>query len=383
MEKNLVAHLHSAFLNPIDKFTTQKWWRMKSVIVLTILSFVFSTGAFFYLPTAFTLDNWKSFNFKKENLFKQPPFSEESHAAKKTFRITVPLIAKTLHLNNWLTVAFIWICNCLFLYFSILLFEKLLTNKVAALLGTFALTFIYVGHAGFTDINTWFDGVAYLLLLIACLSTSHWLIFLSIILACFTDERAYLSSMLVLLFHFLEVRDAKFLSNLKTNKKAIFTFLGVATALALRLLIQIKYNLHTLTGGTTLDRIMNDSDFWGMAVWTHLEGFWLLLLLVGIILLQEKKYTLTSLLFLIVAAFSCSSFLIFDKTRSGAYIFPIIFIGISLLKNKLKVTEWNYLFLLIAIICFLFPSYYVISDTAPYTHWYKPVFIRVLDLIIK
>ncbi|MFM2048449.1 MAG: hypothetical protein RI955_997 [Bacteroidota bacterium] len=377
----LFQPIEQFIFNPIHTFSNSKYWKWKTTLLLTIASFIFSTGAFFYLPTAFKNENWESYNFKKENLFKQPPYNDASHAAKKTFRITVPLIAKIFHFNNWTTVAFMWAINFFFLFFILQMFLKLIDDKTIAVLGTIGFTFIYVGHAGFTDINTWFDGIAYFFILTAILSRNNFIILSSIILACFTDERAYLSSCLVFLFHVILNSENEISFSFKKHKLSIAAFLAIAIALILRLTIQLIFDLHTKTGGTTITKVLADTDFWGMAMWTFLEGYWLLIIVLGLFLIYQKQYFKTFILLLIIAIFSLASILVFDKTRSGAYIFPLIFIAVLILKNKLNAIEWRYLFLTIAIICFLFPAYYIISDTAPYTLWYKPIFIRAIDFI--
>jgi len=73
--------------------------------------------------------------------------------------------------------------------------------------------------------------------------------------------------------------------------------------------------------------------------------------------------------------------MVFDVTRSSSYIFPIIFISIALLKNYLSKESMRKLLLISAVVCFLFPAYYIITDVYPYTLWYKPIFVRVIDLL--
>jgi hypothetical protein len=377
----LNSAIQQIIYSPIQKFTNSNNWKIKSTLLLVMASFIFSTGPFFYLPTAFKNDNWNSFNFKKENLFKQPPYKDVSHAAKKTFRITVPLIAKIFHFNNWATVAFIWLLNILILFFLLEFFLQLTNDKTIAFLGTFAFTFIYAGHAGFTDIASWFDGAAYFFLLIALFSKQKWIIYFSIILACFTDERAFASSILVSIFHYLMNENKSFLQQLKQLSKTSISVAAILTAIILRLSLQQIFNLHTSSAGASISNILNDSDFWGMGIWTFLEGYWLLILTLFLFLIYSKQYLKSTIFVSVIGVFIMGAFMVFDETRSGSYIFPIIFIAIAILKNELSITEWRILFLLIAVICFIFPAYYIISDTSPYTLWYKPIFVRVLDFV--
>jgi hypothetical protein len=377
----LVTLCNKYFFNWIESFTNGLNWKFKTTFLLVGLSFIFSTGALFYLPTAFKAENWESYRFKKENLFKQPPFNPVSHASKKTFRLTMPIISKVFHFNNWATVAFLWIINFLFLYQFLRYFYKLLGNKTIAFLATFGITFVYIGHAGFTDINTWFDGIAYFFILISIVSNSPIIILSSVLLAAFTDERAFLSAVVVLFYHLMQDWGNAESKNVSSFRNSISVLFGIILSLVIRLYLEYKFDIHLQTGGSTLEKFLADTPFWGMAIWTFLEGYWLLVVLLFLSFIHEKKYLNVFVLMITLAVFTLTSFLVFDKTRSGAYIFPLIFLAVKYLKVKMSIEEWKFLFLAIAIVCFLFPAYYIISDTRPYTLWYKPIFIRLIDLM--
>jgi hypothetical protein len=379
---NFLATLSNKyFFARIEAFTNSLNWKFRTAFLLVGLSFIFSTGELFYLPTAFQGENWESYRFKKENLFKQPPFNPVSHAAKKTFRITVPFIAKIFKFNNWTTIAFMWVINFLFLYHFLKYFYTFFNDKVIAFLATFGITFIYIGHAGFTDINTWFDGIAYFFILIALISNKPIIILSTVLLAAFTDERAFLSAVVVLFFHLIDEWENRKSIALSSFPRTASIFLGIAVALVLRFVIEYSFNIHLENGGMTVAKFLADTPFWGMALWTFLEGYWLLIVLLCLCLIYEKNYLYLAVLIIIITVFTFASFSVFDKTRSGSYIFPIIFLAVKYLKMKIIIEEWRFLFLVIAIICFLFPAYYIISDTPPYTLWYKPIFIRVIDWV--
>ena len=365
--------------NPLSRFTSGKFWKLKLTTLLITLSIFFASGPFFFLKQAFELDNWKSFNFKKENILKQPPFNPISHAAKKTFRITVPLIAKVAHLNNWATVVFEWLLNVLFIYMCIELFLAISADKIVATLGTVGITFIYAGRAGLVDISTWFDGVAYYFLLLSLFCTNRIYIFALLLLAYFTDERAYFSSIIVFFFHLYKNDNQASLFDFKKNVTPLLIFSSAVLGILIRLFLQYNYGLQTQTGGTYLKQILDHSDFWGMSFWTMLEGFWALIFLLLLILIHHKNYFQILVLVGIVALFFLGSTLVFDKTRTGGYMFPIIFLALVLIQKHLQLAQLRNLFFICAVISFLFPAYYIIADTAPYTHWYKPLFIRAVD----
>jgi hypothetical protein len=50
-----------------------------------------------------------------------------------------------------------------------------------------------------------------------------------------------------------------------------------------------------------------------------------------------------------------SSFTTYDSTRSGTFVFPMIFLALIAVKTKLTEKEMRLLLLLVALICFLHP----------------------------
>ena len=126
--------------------------------------------------------------------------------------------------------------------------------------------------------------------------------------------------------------------------------------------------------------ILNDVDFIGMAIWTSLEGYWLLILPTLLILWKNKEFTPFLLLSSLIFILTLGALSVFDKTRSGSYLFPSIFISIYILNNIFSKNDLQKILFICATVCFLFPAYYIISDVSPYTLWYKPIFVRVLDL---
>lgn len=379
---NSLSYLYKNIIDILDNLVSKNNWRIKSVFVLTITSLILSTGAYFYLPTAMKDENWNSFNEKKEHPFTPLNYDPGSHAAKKTFRLTVPLIAKVLHLGNYSVFLLQFIASILLLFFTISLVEKITSDSISGLIASIGLVFIYAGHAGFTDINTWFDEFAYLFLLLAMFYEKPLLIFLFIQLACWTDERAIISSLLIFLWWKLKEEG---ILNFKDFFKVKFNSLSVLIALVFyvieRLSLSAITNLHTPLSNVGLKPLLDDVDFMGMAIWTSLEGFWILVIVSLILLWKEKKVALFTTAISLLTILALGSFSVFDKTRSGSYMFPIIFISIYILKNYFSLKDVRIILLIVASICFLFPSYYIISDVRPYILWYKPIFIRFLDLV--
>ena len=111
---------YSLFIRLIEKFIALRYWKIKLVLLLTVISIVLSTPQYVRLHDTMKKNiSWQAYDQKKKDLFSQPDFNPRTNAAKKTFRLTVPAIAKIFHLNNYAILALQFFIGLLFLYFSI------------------------------------------------------------------------------------------------------------------------------------------------------------------------------------------------------------------------------------------------------------------------
>lgn len=375
--------VYENIIRRIEKFTSSKYWKIKSVLTLTFLSLFFASPQFSgYEKTFKEIKGWQAFHQQNEQPLTPLDFNGASNAAKRTFRLTVPILAFVFHLNDYSILAIEWLVNILFLYFCILLFENISNDRSIALLGAIGLTFIYNGHAGFTDNNAWFDIVAYLFLLLAMLYSNVFLIFIFTFLASWTDERAVVASLLIFLwwkFNEIKAIDFSFASYFKFEKKSSAVILALLFYGGGRYLLTMYFGLQTPAKGIGLEVLMNATDALGLGLWSALEGFWLLLIVCYIFLFRQKKYVVALSISLVIAVIMLIAYSVEDITKSAGYMFPVIFIAVAILFETISKIDLRRLLLLCAIVCFLFPSYYYASHNH-IAVWYKPVFIKALDL---
>ena len=376
-------NIYKIVFNKTEKYTSSRYWRIKFVMSLTLLSLFFSSPQFSgYEKTFEEIKGWQAFHQQREQPLTPLDFNGASNAAKRTFRLTVPMLAFAFHLNDYAILALEWLVNILFLYFCILLFEKITNDRSIALLGAIGLTFIYNGHAGFTDNNAWFDIVAYLFLLLAMLYSNVFLIFIFTFLAAWTDERAVVASLLIFLwwkFNEIKAADFSFAAYFKFEKKSSAVLLALLFYGFGRFLLTNYFGLQTPAKGIGLEVLMNATDAMGLGLWSALEGFWLLLIVCCIFLFRQKKYVVALSISLMIAVIMLIAYSVEDITKSAGYMFPVIFIAVAILFETISKIDLRRLLLLCAIVCFLFPSYYYASHNH-IAVWYKPVFIKALDL---
>ncbi|MEI7801648.1 MAG: hypothetical protein WCI97_03270 [Bacteroidota bacterium] len=377
-----LSTIYENIIARIEKFTSSRNWKIKSVLALTFLSLCLATPQIGgYEKTFSEIKGWQAFNQQKEHPFTPLDFNGASNAAKRTFRLTVPLLAFVFHLNDYAVLVIEWLVNILLLYCSLLLFEKISNDKALTLIGAIGFAFIYNGHAGFNDNNAWFDVVAYLFLLLAMLYSNVFLIFTFTFLAAWTDERAVVASLLIFLwwkFNEIKTTDFSFSSFFRFEKKSSAVLLSLICYSAIRISLGKYFGLHTPDKGIGFEVFMNATDVMGLGLWTALEGFWLLLVIFFVVLLKQKRYTVTLSMAAMTTVIMLIAFSVEDITKSAGYMFPIIFIAVAVLADKFSRIDLRKILLACALVCFLFPSYYL-AHADHRALWYEPVFVKALD----
>jgi hypothetical protein len=301
------------------------------------------------------------------SLTKIPP---ESFMAKKVFRLTVPVVIRVFHLNRAGVIAIQALLGFLLLLFSYKLANRILEDSVSATLVTAGIAFIYAGRACFTDIAyTHFDGWAYFFILMALYNRNLFAIFLFATMAAWIDERGVLALIFPILFHQVEAsKDKNFalLPLLRPARSSIAVLLAVAGYIALRLYLTHAYNMHTPANDANLS-VLNQNIIhtsFGFGAFTFLEGFWLLLPAVILTGIKNKHYILMTLILGAILAFSLVVFCVYDLTRSGSYLFSVIFVFLVYIRQFVQIANFRSILAVCFFFCFIFPpiNYVAFND---------------------
>lgn len=308
--------------------------------------------------------SWETTKLKSNDITNSLTSADpSSNNAKKVFRLTVPLIMKWLHLSPLGII----ILQC-FLGFFIFVYSykislSILGDVVSATFITASIAFLYFGRVAFFDINrTWFDTFAYFFLLMAIYSQTITGIILFSTLAAWTDERAFIALGIVFLFHHLKKKSyqkTRFKDVISINKEGLAVILSISLYLIVRMVLTLKYNMHTPSDESNFTVLSKTLIFIPVAMWTFLEGFWLVYLFSLAHTVMNKKYFIFVLFLLPLAIFTLISGCVLDMTRSGTYLLPVIFVILDYMrycmdKNRLR----KFLFYCFCI-SFLFPALFV------------------------
>lgn len=322
---------------------------------------------------------WKSVIEQTREPFVQKSYWAGSHDAKLAFRLTPPLIGKVLGLNR---NGYLLLQISFFAMFFFLLTRTLLSLtsdivSTAYLSLGFATTF--VGSVLVSDYRGLFDGIAYTFMLMAMCWRNPLLIFAAAFLASFTDERALVAMPLILLYLIVRESNIKELDLKFLIKGDRYSWAVAASCIAYtvcRLLLAQIFGLKTNSADEHIWLIGKQIDSWAIGLWTGLEGFWLVIIAAGMILLLTKRYAallatgVAALMVFLVAAN------VLDITRSMAYMFPLAILSVCIIEKTEK-KHANYLYFAAMIISAL-PSYNIVEEST-FT-MFHPLLVQILRM---
>ncbi|MBO9611233.1 MAG: hypothetical protein J7619_00990 [Dyadobacter sp.] len=301
--------------------------------------------------------------------------NQETHGGKIDFRFTVPLLAKILgvsaHSNGHSVIVIYLIQSALLVPFLFMLMKILLTrlSPMTTLLLVMGSSTIYLAKSFFWDYDFWFDGFAYFFLAFGMYLKNRVGVFLTLTLACWTDERAVVALASIYLFHLLSESDFDLQSFRQFRGKkdwlqrtSSIVLLTGASYLIIRALLASLFGLHTPTGtgsGVELGLIPYQLKHRLSGVFLTFEGLWVLFLFAVGLLARKGNLLLALSLLAIMAGHILIAYSVFDISRSLTYAFPLIIISAFII-SKHEIRNVKYLYAAAAAICVLLPTQYVI-----------------------
>lgn len=380
------------FFEILTAFTKGRYYRFYFVLALTGTILFFSTPSYQYLPKALGDRSWQVVIQKYHHPFSMANTDDvKSHSSKMNFRITVPLICKIFNLPPIGIYILQFFCGMVFLFLLLKYSEQLLSDKAAAMLLTAAIGFIYTGKSAFVDIYAWFDSFAFLFIISGLLVKGfHWRL-LFFIAALFTDERSYLCVILAMLLGILRWEDTGkgLLLNFihKANNVVIAGICAIIFSAGIRLFLSSKFGLFipamSRESGMGFLVLYDTFPLLGLGWWTSLEGLWIVVFASILCLIMQKRYISSMVMLGIIIVVFFASGMVFDQTRSGSYIFVIVFISINILRDRYTLNEMRQLLTYSAIVSFMFPAIMVVSDMSDRMFWFKPACLRLMTYILQ
>lgn len=305
---------------------------------------------------------WDTLLYKSKHLFSNiNHVGPESHNAKTVFRLTVPIVVRIFNLSYSGLVYFQFFLCYLFLLYFTKYFKRQFSSTYLPFILVLGISTTYFGKALITDFR-WFDGWAFLCFLISIYTRNYFVLFISIYFGLFTDERfIFCIPVLYVLqsdnFDFIQFQFSKIFS-----KKSVIVFIAFVFYLISRFALKIHFDMEMPTeaiGSAFKDNVHH--RLIGLGIFTFFEGYWLIVVYFFWIYFIKKYNLLTYAFVFLLFVGIISVFLVYDITRSGAYLMPFVILFLKCLHSQMNPQIYKQLVVMSTIIAILYPATFVLN----------------------
>jgi len=386
MDQNMLVRFAEDFIRVVDRLTQWKYaaWLLPLMAVACSLFTAFPSSDL--ANSQEMSENWGALLEQVQDPFSVKDHPSASHAANMAFRITPVLLAKALGLRS-INAFLILQGVALVLLFFVLprLFRKISNDPVVSWLLTFSVSFMFVGNVLCSDYRGFFEVLAFLFLAGTLLFDSLFLILGCSLLAFFTDERALIASGLVYIFFVVErekdVNALGLASFFRFSPKMIVLMASWVVYFSLRFFLSYRFGLKTNATGLVdylLHTTIKQINIFPFALWTGLEGFWVIVLIAFAHLVTARKWSFVALCSVAFGVVVLTAIWVFDITRSMAYLMPLIFISLAIVSRLQPLKNLRVISVVVLVFSF-FPTYYAAG--VDHIGWLYPMPLQLLRMM--
>ncbi|TAG52937.1 MAG: hypothetical protein EAZ27_11640 [Cytophagales bacterium] len=357
-----------------------KYYIAKLIIFCFLLSIFFAFPPFHVIYFNLYDEYWLPILKQISDPFHPVVYEASTHAAKRCFRLTVPVFANIFGLKTWGCIFIQYVFGFLNIWLTYKLFIEIFNDIISATFLTISLVFIYLGFGAFYDLRGMFDTLAVGFLLLSMYFKNPIAIFIFIIMCAFTDERGLVASSFIWVYYSISSKENQIsYSIFSINKQKIALISAWTIYFVLRIFLTQYFGFYTTTNNANLGIVLKLMNNAPLAIWSALEGFWLLLFPAFYYLFMSKNYYFSTAFAFSILISLLVGMSVFDLTRSVMYIYPSVFVAGMILNSKESIFMIQKQAYLILILCFLFPSYYFYGILS--TRWCYPLPFRILHIL--
>jgi hypothetical protein len=282
-----------------------------------------------------------------------------SHEANISFRLTVPLIARFLHLNVATLYALHVLAGLVFLWFSIDVAHKILKDKLLVFYFVTALMGTYIGANGYFNYIGHADAFPFLFMLLTFATRQPLLLLGFSQLAFWCDERAILNMSFVGCWYLLpvinEVFDGKTIHLKKIPAPIFWLLLSVVLYILLRQWLAYRYGLHISHGPEFTKKVLAENlTIWGNRFSMALEGLWFVVAAAFAVCVVRRDWWSVALMSAAWLLTALSSMLVIDITRSFSFGFVGLFLALRILQQHAPKHQLKQLLLVSMVVSLFF-----------------------------
>lgn len=366
---NYLENTYQKYESKMAVFLDVDYWHLRAasvsiaIMLLSFFSNVTPLGDFrrYYKNVIVERDEYYLYRVTKdrsENLTGHIVY-QDGASNNRVFRLALPVMVKVLRIKKVsIAIYGLQLLLGVLMYFLMSKFLfRLLDDKIATLLCLVALACIYFGTSFFIECNGYGDFYSFFLLFLAMYFRNPLIIFTCVFTAAWCDERAWVASGLIFLWWWIS---PSILSGNKIRFKPTRQMISILASIIgyalLRFYLIKNLGMNSTYVNDEFTQIIKDSiGSFGFKFMWLLEGLWLLIILATAILYTNKDYLKLVLFTGGTLIMPLLGLVTFDSTRSGTYVFPMVFIALLIVRTKLTVRQLRILLTIIALLCFLHP----------------------------
>ncbi|MAV58478.1 MAG: hypothetical protein CMG07_00815 [Candidatus Marinimicrobia bacterium] len=369
-----VSVLKSCIITRIENTTKKKNWLLYTMFYCSLISLFFAFPSF---------EKWDVSSGRLSSFLLQcegiTEFWNENKISNINYRLTVPIFVGLMGGGHITSIIIRYTIGILLFGLCGKIIYNYTKDRTSAFLFSMTLALTNPGVTSFCEYRGIFDGIALFLIIIPFYIKNNYIITLTTLLAFFTDERTLICAGFLFTYGIFNARKEFDL------RYKIFNNLNIPIISAIILYMFIRYQINVTYGLELAEYSQYDERGWKLlnqinnvpaAIWTGLEGFWIIVAL-NLILLFKHKNFLPGLAFLItIISLIVLGNSVIDTSRSMLYLFPAVIISMEQISKNTPNNEIRNILILCFIISFIFPSYWVGGKSSIW--WQYPMPIQLI-----
>jgi hypothetical protein len=364
------------FHQSVERFARGRGWLLAAVPLAWLTAVVFSVPGLDVSDAA--RGHWRRYWTGVVQLKVDHPLADmgaryeaASNEAKRTFRITVPLVARLTRTGVRGAFLFNHLCAYLALVQLAWLAARLTGSRAAGAYTLLLVAGTYLGTASFKDLFGWFDSTTFAFLVTAAGAPSALATALGLVCGAFTDERALALAPAAMI---VQVALARAEGRPAAAGRRTATVIAVVLVYAaLRAALTVLAGIATPPPPLEWRELQRNLLRLAPALWSPLEGGWLLLAAAAVAARRVRSWAALGI-GLYLLAYVAASLFVTDVTRSISPAFLFVLAALPFLRERLGPSRLRTLLLAGAVVSLLVPNVFVWVDT----EWERNLLLHLL-----
>lgn len=388
----LLENFYESFCSWFETQLSGRNWLLKLTLFAVFLSLFLAFPPYSLLvehlkPNGVKLDAWVFIQNQAQDLFHPKDMDYDVRRENMILRWTLPFLSFITNHNVVLILLAQAACGIFFLRNIGQFIYKISADKIITGFFVLAVANIFVSVWTFADVHGYGDGFAYFFLLTAMLNRNVFVIFISLQISFFTDERAVVAGGYLLLWwivlHVYEKNDFSLSAMIKAGILSPGAFVWIAWAIYFgvrNFVIATYFPNHSYS---TIGRPLLFADAHrnglGSSIWAAFEGTWLVMASAMLLLFLTKRYWLITALFIGFAVLVATGIYVHDIDRALSYGFPFILAAFVILYKTASLASVRLILFFTMIICVGHPQVFYMGYNK--ILWLEPLPIKAFMLL--